>query len=62
MKYWSDSRAESKRIGVIGAGWRRAGARAWIDPRFARLMLRSLLRIAVAGFVTVFLPNKRPRC
>ncbi len=54
MKYWSDSRPESKRIGVIGAGWRRAGARAWIDARFAWLILRSLLRIVVAGFVTVF--------
>jgi hypothetical protein len=54
MKYWSDSRAESRRIGVIGAGWRRAGARAWIDALFARLILRSRLRIAVAGFITVF--------
>jgi hypothetical protein len=58
MKHWSDSRAESRRIGVIGAGWRRAGAVAWIAARFAWLILRRCLRIAVAGFVTVLSPSQ----
>lgn len=61
MKHWSDSRAESRRIGVIGAGWRHAGARGCIAARFAWLILLKCLRIAVTASVTVLsLTNNKP--